>query len=246
MVTPKGRMNPQPSGMTVPADSRMGMDEGWAEGAANADWSGGGIDWRNQDIYTVKPKEPVNPLSGYGRNPFGSRLWDTAVGMGKAAGDIGRRFLPPYSDDFQPAFQPGPADPMAQRAGYGLIDAITMGLPTGPPDFETMTGPDIAMQFADLVDPTGLGGDVAKLSAKVIDFDTVAGAFGVLTAKGKDLLKNTKAVDTNGDPLVLYHGSRTGWTGDFDPAKEVENTLFGPGVYFTENPLIAGGSLQNP
>jgi len=193
-----------------------------------------------------RPQEPVNPLSGYGRNPFGTALWDTAVGMGKAAGDIGRRFLPPYSDDFQPAFQPGPADPMAQRAGYGLIDAMTMGVPTGPPDFETMTGPDIAMQFADLVDPTGLGGDVAKLSAKVIDFDTVASTLGVLSEKGKDLLKNTKAVDTNGDPLVLYHGSRTGWTGDFDPAKEVENTLFGPGVYFTENPLIAGGSLQNP
>ena len=243
---PKGPMNPQPSGMTVPVDSRMGMDEGWAEGAANADWSGGGIDWRNQDIYTVKPQEPVNPLSGYGRNPFGTALWDTAVGMGKAAGDIGRRLLPPYSDDFQPAFQPEETDPMAQRAGYGLIDAMTMGVPTGPPDFESMTGADIAMQFADLADPTGLGGDVAKLSAKVIDFDTVASAFGVLTAKGKDLLKNTKAVDTNGDPLVLYHGSRTGWVGDFDPAKEVEHTLYGPGVYLTENPLIAGGSLQNP
>ncbi len=234
MVTPKGRMNPQPSGMTVPDES-----------------------FRVDPSHFPRPQKPVNPLSGYGRNPFGTALWNTAVGAGGAVGDIGRRFFVPgqwqWGKDaagdpveYNPAFQPGPADPMAQRAGYGLIDAMTMGLPTGPPNFETMTGPDIAMQFADLVDPTGLGGDVAKLSAKVIDFDTVAGAFGVLTAKGKDLLKNTKAVDTNGDPLVLYHGSRTGWTGDFDPAKEVENTLFGPGVYFTEDPLIAGGSFQNP
>ena len=217
MVTPKGRMNPQPSGMTGPDES-----------------------FRVDPSHFPRPQEPVNPLSGYGRNPFGTALWDTAVGMGKAAGDIGRRFLPPYSDDFQPAFQPGPADPMAQRAGYGLIDAMTMGVPTGPPDFETMTGPDIAMQFADLVDPTGLGGDIAKLSAKVIDFDTVSSTLGVLSAKGRNLLKNTKAVDDTGEPLVMYHGSRFGFD-EFDPTTQDYGALFGPGAYFTSDVDIAHG-----
>ena len=133
-------MNPQPSGMTVPDES-----------------------FRVDPSHFPRPQEPVNPLSGYGRNPFGTALLDTAVGMGKAAGDIGRRFLPPYSDDFQPAFQPDQSDPMAQRAGYGLIDAMAMGMPTGPPDFETMTGPDIAMQFAALADPSGILGDIARI-----------------------------------------------------------------------------------
>ncbi len=163
MVTPKGRMNPQPSGMTVPDES-----------------------FRVDPSHFPRPQEPVNPLSGYGRNPFGTALWNTAVGAGGAVGDIGRRFFVPgqwqWGKDaagdpveYNPAFQPGPADPMAQRAGYGLIDAMTMGLPTGPPDFETMTGPDIALQFADLVDPTGLGGDVARLASKAIPEGTVAG-----------------------------------------------------------------------
>ena len=214
---PKGPMNPQPSGMTVPDES-----------------------FRVDPSHFPSPQEPVNPLSGYGRNPFGTALWDTAVGMGKAAGDIGRRFLPPYSDDFQPAFQPGPADPMAQRAGYGLIDAMTMGVPTGPPDFETMTGPDIALQMTDLVDPTGLGGDVAKLSAKVIDFDTVSSTLGVLSAKGRNLLKNTKAVDDTGEPLVMYHGSRFGFD-EFDPTTQDYGALFGPGAYFTSDVDIAHG-----
>ena len=163
MVTPKGRMNPQPSGMTVPDES-----------------------FRVDPSHFPRPQKPVNPLSGYGRNPFGTALWNTAVGAGGAVGDIGRRFFVPgqwqWGKDvagdpveYNPAFQPGPADPMAQRAGYGLIDAMTMGVPTGPPDFETMTGPDIALQFADLVDPTGLGGDVARLAGKAIPEGTVAG-----------------------------------------------------------------------
>ena len=252
-------MNPQPSGMTVPADSRMGMDEGWAEGAANADWSGGGIDWRNQDIYTVKPQSNIQKqVEDY--SALAPMYGNFIKGAGGAFADIGRSWLWPPSwrwgkDEsgdpvkYDPAFQPDQSDSMAQRAGYELIDAMPMGLPTGAPDFESMTDADIALQMTDLVDPSGLGGDVAKgavkLAPKIIDFDTVASTLGVLSAKGKDLLKNSKAVDANGQPLVLYHGSKTGWVGDFDPTKEVEYSLYGPGVYLTENPLIAGGSLQN-
>ena len=171
--------------------------------------------------------------------------------MGKAAGDIGRSFFDPTSwrwgkdergdpVEYNPAFQPGPDDPMAQRAGYGLIDAMAVGLPTGAPDFESMTDLDAAMQVFDVVDPSGLGGDVAKLSVKVIDFDTVASAFGVLTAKGKDLLKNTKAVDDAGEPLVMYHGSRVGFD-EFDPATRDYGAVFGPGAYFTSDVDIAHG-----
>ena len=228
MVTPKGRMNPQPSGMTVPDES-----------------------FRVDPSHFPRPQEPVNPLSGYGRNPFGTALWNTAIGMGKATGDIGRSFFDPTSwrwgkdergdpVEYNPAFQPGPDDPMAQRAGYGLIDAMAVGLPTGAPDFESMTDLDAAMQVFDVVDPSGLGGDVAKLSVKVIDFDTVASAFGVLTAKGKDLLKNTKAVDDAGEPLVMYHGSRVGFD-EFDPATRDYGAVFGPGAYFTSDVDIAHG-----
>ena len=156
MVTPKGRMNPQPSGMTVPDES-----------------------FRVDPSHFPRPQEPYVPSSSF-PSRGGVFTGNFLKGAGGAVADIGRSFFDPTSwrwgeEQYNPAFQPGPADPMAQRAGYGLIDAMTMGMPTGAPDFETMTGPDIAMQFADLVDPTGLGGDVARLAGKAIPESTVAG-----------------------------------------------------------------------
>ena len=51
-------------------DSRMGMDEGWAGGAANADWSG---NWRNPAIYTAV-------------SPSGTRIGDSRMGMDEGWG----------------------------------------------------------------------------------------------------------------------------------------------------------------
>ena len=255
---PKGPMNPQPSGMTVPVDSRMGMDEGWAEGAANADWSGGGIDWRNQDIYTVKPKEPVNPDFMYTHPNLQKQVEDYSAlapmygnflkGAGGAVADIGRSFFDPTSwrwgeEQYNPAFQPDQSDSMAQRAGYELISGMTAGMPEGPPDFQKMSDFDMAMHLTDVVDPSGLGGDVARLVGKSIPEGTLAATAGVMVQRAKNKLKGSKVVDTQGTPIRVYHGTGASFN-EWDPNLLEGGSLKGKGFHFTEVPSIAGGYAQ--
>ena len=156
MVTPKGRMNPQPSGMTVPDES-----------------------FRVDPSHFPRPQEPYVPSSSF-PSRGGVFTGNFLKGAGGAVADIGRSFFDPTSwrwgeEQYNPAFQPDQSDSMAQRAGYGLIDAMTMGMPTGAPDFETMTDADIALQMTDLVDPSGILGDVARIGVKAIPEGTVAG-----------------------------------------------------------------------
>ena len=156
MVTPKGPMNPQPSGMTVPDES-----------------------FRVDPSHFPRPQEPYVPSSSF-PSRGGVFTGNFLKGAGGAVADIGRSFFDPTSwrwgeEQYNPAFQPDQSDSMAQRAGYGLIDAMTMGMPTGAPDFESMTDADIALQMTDLADPSGILGDVARIGVKAIPEGTVAG-----------------------------------------------------------------------
>lgn|GEM_PF-5039117 len=59
------------------------------------------------------------------------------------------------------------------------------------------------------------------------------------TAEFKAWFGDSKAVDKNGKPLVVYHGTRAPGFGEFDPSKASTAALYGPGVYLTEAPDIA-------
>ena len=49
----------------------------------------------------------------------------------------------------------------------------------------------------------------------------------------------SKVVDPEGKPLVVYHGSSYGDIRAFDPDRADSSGLYGPGFYFTDDPLIA-------
>lgn len=49
----------------------------------------------------------------------------------------------------------------------------------------------------------------------------------------------SKVVDAEGKPLVVYHGSSYGDIRAFDPDRADSSGLYGPGFYFTDDPLIA-------
>jgi len=181
MALPKGRMNPQPSGMTVP-DESFRVDPSHfprqQEPMSTTSEFVGPPDFPIPQTNIQKQVEDYSALAPM----YGNFL----KGAGGAVADIGRSFFDPTSwrwgkdergdpVEYNPAFQPGPTDPMAQRAGYGLIDAMAVGLPTGAPDFESMTDLDAAMQVFDVYDPSGLGGDVAKLGVKAIPEGALAG-----------------------------------------------------------------------
>ena len=51
-------------------------------------------------------------------------------------------------------------------------------------------------------------------------------------------LQGTKVVDEKGQPRRVHHGT-TQTFGQFDPNKLDPNALYGPGIYFTEDPEIA-------
>src|SRR5690606_25048783 len=56
---------------------------------------------------------------------------------------------------------------------------------------------------------------------------------------------DSKVVDENGDPLVVYHGSKAAGFKEFDPSKLGSATgnegFFGAGFYFTDSESIASG-----
>ena len=56
--------------------------------------------------------------------------------------------------------------------------------------------------------------------------------------ESKEILKNTKAIDNNGDPLVVYHGGEKGIT-IFNTKGSAFNWLGDNGVYFTPDENIA-------
>lgn len=50
--------------------------------------------------------------------------------------------------------------------------------------------------------------------------------------------------DENGQPLVVYHGTAHPGFEVFDPTKKDPTALFGPGFYFTEDKIVAGGKYE--
>lgn len=53
----------------------------------------------------------------------------------------------------------------------------------------------------------------------------------------KNIMPNTKVVDTNGNPLRVYHGTEASFK-EFD-LKKVETAIFGNGFYFADDPKVA-------
>ena len=56
----------------------------------------------------------------------------------------------------------------------------------------------------------------------------------------------SKVVDREGKPLVVYHGSSYGDIRAFDPDRADSSGLYGPGFYFTDDPLIASFTGKAP
>lgn len=78
---------------------------------------------------------------------------------------------------------------------------------------------------------SGRGGEARPLGRKgMIDFNRSA----------PDPLAGTKVVDEAGQPKRVYHGTSAAYK-DFDPQKLDDSALFGPGYYWTEDPMAAGG-----
>ena len=53
---------------------------------------------------------------------------------------------------------------------------------------------------------------------------------------------NSKVVDENGAPMVMFHGSAQPGIESFDPARANLQALWGPGFYFTDDSDVAGGT----
>lgn len=55
---------------------------------------------------------------------------------------------------------------------------------------------------------------------------------------------SSKVKQDDGSPKVMFHGTlKPGFT-VFDPAKADKYALYGPGFYFTDNPMVAGGLVD--
>ncbi len=60
------------------------------------------------------------------------------------------------------------------------------------------------------------------------------------TPKFKSWFGESKAVDKQGKPVKLYHGTKHDFT-NLDFSKLDKYALFGPGFYMTDSPIVAGG-----
>lgn len=54
------------------------------------------------------------------------------------------------------------------------------------------------------------------------------------------VLAGTRVVDDAGEPLRVFHGTSKSFE-EFDPAQLDADAMYGPGMYFTENPAVAEG-----
>lgn len=73
-------------------------------------------------------------------------------------------------------------------------------------------------------------------AVKLADDLTVDVAPAVRTKNFKNWFGDSKVVDDQGKPIVLYHGTKT----SFDVFKPSKHGAQGPGIYFTDNPKEAG------
>jgi hypothetical protein len=61
-------------------------------------------------------------------------------------------------------------------------------------------------------------------------------------ANGPDVLAGTKVVGPDGKPKVVYHGTSATYE-KTDPTRLDNGALYGPGLYHTEHPVVAGGEI---
>ncbi len=172
------------------------------------------------------------------------------VGQGFAGGvlDVFGRLIGPQTSPFtgsnlqpySPMFNP---ESFWGQLGRGVVSGTTGGYPEGPVDHRSLSPVDQALMFSDLVDPSGAAGDVVRAGVRAIPEDTLAAVAGVMPLNARQLLTGSKVVDVEGNPQRVYHGTQ----GVFiDPSPEYSDSgaLLGRGMYYTENPVIAGGGPE--
>ena len=179
-----------------------------------------------------------------GQTMAGQGVTNFFGGLFGGIADTGKRFLqdflPPYSlepQSYEPMFNP---EGTAASLGRGFVEGFTGGYGSGPIDHRSLSPLDQSLFFADLVDPSGVGGDIVKPLLKNIPEGTIAGLAGVMPQRAKELLRGSKVVDPKGIPTRVYHGTQ-GVFDEFTPQFQQGTAMHGRGYYFTESPKIAGG-----
>jgi hypothetical protein len=206
------RVRPQPSGL-VPQQQEM--------------------DFAVQQFNQMQPS--AQELGGQ-VSPIGKGVLDFFGGLGGGVADIGRRFVSPETSPFtgqnlqpyNPMFQP---ESMMGQFGRGIVSGITGGYPEGPIDHRSLSGPEQALMFADLVDPSGVGGDILRPLAKAIPEGALAGGFlgGWFMPKN---IKNTKAVSRLEDMWKHPVFTRDKWAPN--PSVEEIRTIGAQSLYLDD------------
>ena len=142
----------------------------------------------NGDMYTGPRQRPTGapvvnmprPQSPMGM--LGQGISQFAGGVGGGLLDVGRRMLSPETSPFtgqnlqpyDPWFQP---QSLPGQIGRGFVSGFTGGYPEGPVDHEKLSGLEQAFYFGDLVDPSGIAGDILRPLSKAIPEGVLAGGF---------------------------------------------------------------------
>jgi len=173
---PWNRIGPQPSGLITqdaPANGYIPIAEPGFQHMRGTmqqpnSWIGG-----REDI-----------AAGLDPGPLARGVLDFFGGVGGGILDAGERFFSPGTSPFtgqnlapyDPRFNP---DSLPGQLGRGFVSGMTGDYPGGPIDHQSLSGLDQAMMFGDLVDPSGVGGDILKSTSKMIPEGTLAGLAGM-------------------------------------------------------------------
>lgn len=219
------RVRPQPSGLTI------------------------------QDILS---EYPVDPTAMFGTTPqtaspsLASLPTEIATELGsvvasdpvvQAAGgvaggvmDIFGRLLNPQTSPFagkgdqpySPMFSP---ESLWGGLGRGIASGFTGGYPEGPIDHRSLSGPEQALYFADIADPSGVGGDILRPLAKAIPEGALAGGFlgGWFMPKN---IKKTKATSRLEDMWKHPVFTRDKWAPN--PSVEEIRTIGAQSLYLDD------------
>jgi len=181
-----------------------------------------------------------------GQTMAGQGVTDFFGGLFGGIADTAKRFAldvitPGKPQSYEPMFKP---QGIASSLGRGLVEGFTGSYGSGPIDHQNLSPLDQSLFFADLVDPSGVGGDIAKPLIKSIPEGTLDAAAGIFPSfKQKQKLLDTVVTDTDavgGTPTRVYHGTQ-GVFDKFTPEFQDSGAMLGRGYYFTEDPKIASG-----
>ena len=205
----------------------------------------------NGDMYTGPRQRPTGapvvnmprPQSPMGM--LGQGISQFAGGVGGGLLDVGRRMLSPGTSPFtgqnlqpyDPMFQP---QSLPGQIGRGFVSGFTGGYPEGPVDHEKLSGLEQAFYFGDLVDPSGIAGDILRPLSKAIPEGTLGALAGVIPKLNRTFFRRSKVVDDKGGLKPLFHGTRSDIK-NINPEYARDTGLYGPGFYMTDSPDVAGG-----